>query len=193
MRKSLVLLVVLLLAYSALGQKVIKPPKPPKPTPPPVVAPPSLPGGVCGRSETDQYAAVFYGRGADPSRPAQAFLLVYAATLGSDPADRIFTSFEIGEEDVRRYVSDGYTFLVINGRRLVFNQYVGYPVATVEVVYRFPGAWPDGIPEGVTGTVEVRYLTDQMRGHADVPGNPVREKRDIRFTGTAQINARGCY
>jgi hypothetical protein len=191
MRKALSLSLCLFLFTLPIAAQKAKPK--PKPAPPPAPAPvpaTGLPAGLCGTSNTGQYATVFYGRGSDPSRPEQAMLFLYAATQGSDPADRALVSFNVAPEDIRQYESGGQTFFVVNAARLNYNPFVGYPVAAVEVEWRFNGS---GLVEGSQGAVSVRYRTDANLPQQDFPGNPIRERRDFAFAGFGTVNQRGCY
>jgi hypothetical protein len=193
MRKVVTLFLCLtFLALPITAQKSKPKPKPdPKPAPAPAPVPiTGLPAGLCGTSNSGQYAAVFYGRGADPSRPEQAILFLYAATQGVEPADRALVSFDVAADDIRQYESDGYSFLVINSARLNYNPFVGYPVAAVEVEWRFSGS---GLVEGSTGAVMVRYRTDANLPQQDFPGNPIRERRDFGYVGFGIVNRGGCY
>jgi hypothetical protein len=183
----------LCLTFLALPITAQKAKPKPKPAPPPAPAPApvsGLPEGLCGTSNTGQYAAVFYGRGADPSRPEQAMLFLYGSTQGSDPVDRAIVSFDVAADDIRQYESNGYSFLVINSARLNFNPFVGYPVAAVEVEWRFNGS---GLVEGSTGAVSVRYRTDANLPQQDFPGNPIRERRNFSYVGMGSVNRFGCY
>jgi hypothetical protein len=183
----------LCLTFLALPIAAQKAKPKPKPAPPPAPAPipiTGLPAGLCGTSNTGQYAAVFYGRGADPSRPEQAILFLYASTQGSDPVDRAIVSFDVAADDIRQYESNEQTFFVVNAARLNYNPFVGYPVAAVEVEWRFNGS---GLVEGSTGAVSVRYRTDANLPQRDFPGNPIRERRDFAFVGFGSVNRFGCY
>jgi hypothetical protein len=183
----------LCLTFLALPITAQKAKPKPKPAPPPAPAPApvtGLPEGLCGTSNTGQYAAVFYGRGSDPSRPEQAMLFLYAATQGSDPVDRAIVSFDVAPEDIRQYESGGVTFFVVNAARLNYNPFVGYPVAAVEVEWRFNGS---GLVEGSQGAVSVRYRTDANLPQQDFPGNPIRERRNFGFVGFGSVNRFGCY
>jgi hypothetical protein len=191
MRKAVTLF--LCLVFLALPITAQKSKPKPKPAPPPAPVPvpiTGLPAGLCGTSNSGQYAAVFYGRGADPSRPEQAMLFLYAATQGSDPVDRAIVSFDVAADDIRQYESDGYSFLVINSARLNYNPFVGYPVAAVEVEWRFNGS---GLVEGSTGAVRVRYRTDANLPQQDFPGNPIRGGRNFSYSGFGSVNRFGCY
>jgi hypothetical protein len=191
MRKAITIIVCLFLFTLPIAAQKAKPK--PKPAPPPAPAPApttGLPAGLCGTSNSGQYAAVFYGRGSDPSRPEQAMLFLYAATQGVEPADRALVSFDVAADDIRQYESDGYSFLVINSARLNYNPFVGYPVAAVEVEWRFSGS---GLVEGSMGAVRVRYRTDANLPQQDFPGNPIREGRNFSYSGFGTVNRFGCY